>query len=193
MQKPNGLEEFEKIVADIERKDKSAYERRIHNTFTPDVEDAEDEPIKDINHLQVFIYREKQLVGFIRAHIKKDILDLHINYVYVSAENQGKGYVGEMLSLLFEYLKSVGIQTNKTVSLDYYADSEAGWIAYDKGISRYGYKSNDIAYTNEDLKEEGFVKKIHEKLFTNSMSWIYEQYIGKGMKRKPVEAIEMKI
>ena len=66
MQKPNGLGEFEDMIANIESNNKSAYEARVNIMFKPEVNDEYDEPINENNHLQVFIYRENQLVGFLR-------------------------------------------------------------------------------------------------------------------------------
>lgn len=160
------------------------YLGQIEDTFV-----IEDES----RNIQVFIMRDNNLVGLIRSVYDKNTKELILHYVYVSKKYQGKGYVGEMLSLLFEYLNKIKVLKNiKFVSLSYFASSEAGWVAYDKGISRYGFKNKKLKYTDEDLKDKKFIAKIHNDSYSTTMEWV-KITSGSGMLIKPVEAIEMRI
>lgn len=193
MQEPrNPVKMFEEFIEEVRGEDYEEYQDIIKTIFRTDKQDEE-------RVIQIFIYRKRKLISFIRSHLtteEDDANDLHIDYVFVSDDNQGKGYVGEMMSLLFEYIYNKGINNDISyVTLMYAADSEAGWVAYDKGISRYGFKNDKLNYTNDDLKRDGFIKEIHEKFFTKNMAWKKEAS-GSGIKkkkRKLVEPIEMRI
>jgi hypothetical protein len=79
-----------------------------------------------------------------------------------------------------------------SVDLEYYADSYSGWIAYDKGIKRYGFTNPYLKYKDNDLKNLNFIKDIHNKFEERTMLWD-KNVKGSGMKIKPVEMIELKI
>ena len=181
MTEKNGEKKWNDFISNLRMKEYGKYEEEIVKRF----------PDTDSRDIQIFISSGGQLIGFIRSVIYDE--DLHISFVYVNDNGfQGRGYVGEMMSILFEYLIKIKIIKDiKTVELDYFADSTSGWIAYDKGISRYGFKNKELNYTAEDLKDVSFIKKIHKKFDTKEMIWTAEKS-GKGM-RKSVEDIEMRI
>lgn len=145
--------------------------------------------------IQVFITRNNVLVGFLRTKIDVEdgSTDLHIDFVFVSdAGFQGKGYVGEMMSLLFEYLNKIDLlKTIDKVDLDYQPDSPFGWVAYDKGISRYGFKTKAFKYTDEQLKDIKFVKRMDKKNQGRTIEW-NKTKTGSGLIKR-VQPIEMKI
>jgi len=186
MTKKDAVNAFKTTIYEMRLKNYGAYERMKERAFD----------LKSENRVvQVFVMRGDLLIGFIRSTFKKHAL--HIDYVFVNDKGfQGKGYVGEMLSLLFEYLKHSGVYSQiKSVDLDYFADSPSGWIAYDKGINRYGFNNHDLEYTDTQLANPAFIKKIHKKFHKSRMTWI-KVGKGNGQKRsmiRHVEDIEMRI
>jgi len=177
------VEKFDDYVYNLRNDEYPEYEKLIDDSLNVD---------SSFRIIQVFIYRGKNLVGLIRSDVHDT--DLTINYVFVNDKYQGKGYVGEMLSLLFEYLMHSNIFKNiKMVGLTYASNSESGWIAYDKGISRYGFKNTDLNYTNEDLKDKTYVKEIHTDLINgDDMMWEKVKKGGKMLVR-PIEALELSL
>jgi len=185
MQKPDAVNLFSNYINHLRKNDYRRYIDTIESAFTQ----FSSEGYRDI---QVFIIRNGSLIGFIRSTVKYG-KQMHINYVFVSDKEQGKGYVGELMSMLFEYLIHIDLLKKiKKVDLDYYADAEAGWLAYDRGIGRYGFKNKKLKYTPEQLKTSGFIKKIHDKFHHKNMEWSKE-VAGSGMVRKPIEDFEMRI
>jgi ribosomal protein S18 acetylase RimI-like enzyme len=182
MTKQYPVDEFTDYITDLEDNDIERYEEIKESVFP-----------KDKNrHIQVFIKSQTDtLIGFIRTIIEKD--NLHIDFVFVNPEYQGNGYVGEMFSLLFEYLmKKNLLKSINSVDLEYYADSYSGWFAYDKGIKRYGFTNPYLKYKDSDLKDLNFIKDIHNKFERETMLW-EKNVKGSGMKIKPVEDIELKL
>jgi len=182
MTKQNPVDDFTEYITDLENNDIERYDKLKDSVFS-----------KDKNrHIQVFIKSQTDtLIGFIRSIIEKD--NLHIDFVFVNPDYQGKGYVGEMMSLLFEYLiKKKILNKINSVDLEYYADSYSGWIAYDKGIKRYGFTNPYLKYKESDLQNKYFIEKVHDKLDRETMLW-EKNVKGSGMTIKPVEMIELKI
>jgi ribosomal protein S18 acetylase RimI-like enzyme len=179
MRENNAEQQFADYMERLKEK-QELYDDLIYFTFNGE----------NSRNIQVFIMRGDTLVGLVRTDLD---FNLEIENVYVSKKFQGKGYVGEMMSLLFEYLNKIKLLKNiNSVSLSYFSDSESGWIAYDKGISRYGFKNKELKYTNDQLKNINFVRKIHNDNYTKTMTW-NKTTTGSGMLVKPVEAIEMRI
>jgi len=188
MQTPDAVEKFDKHITEMRTNNYNLYERSfkiIPRTFLNSINIL-------LRIIQVFVTRNNVLVGFIRSKIEYKSI-LHIDYVFVSdAGFQGKGYVGEMMSLLFEYLEKINLlKTIDKVDLDYFPDSPFGWVAYDKGISRYGFKTKALKYTDEQLKDIKFVKRIDKKNQGRTIVWDKTK-MGSGLIKR-VQPIEMHI
>jgi hypothetical protein len=172
------------IHLDDLKTDPEDYNLTIKNVFIPKKNTQ--------RYIQIYVYRNNNFVGLVRADVRKTLL--YIDLVFVFDTYTGKGYVGEMLSLLFEYLLHTNLyKTIDTVELTYASSSDSGWVAYDKGISRYGFNLvvPNLKYNNSKLTPE-FIKKIHKQLkeSIDKMEWNKIEK-GKGMIRKEVEDIEL--
>jgi GNAT superfamily N-acetyltransferase len=111
---------------------------------------------------------------------------LHINFVDVHPEFQGKGYADKSFALLFGYLDQVNeLKKIKTIDLYYAASHMGGLKVYNRMMNKAGFYNKDLDKINWTNKEE---LKVAHRRFSGMIKWIRQSQpkskLGSGMSKK---------
>ena len=134
--------------------------------------------------ITVIIYDEKlkyHHIAKIVSEYKENKYNLHIDFVDVHPEHQGKGLGQKLFDFLFEYLDHLKLSI-KTLELTYAASHMGGLKLYAKAMKKHGWKNEEYDKIDWDNISPKDLEELHNN--TYNMDWTNPNFKEGGAKPK---------